>query len=222
MALREFVKLPTEWIEQGGLKEFQWLAGAGADSIAALMVLFAIAHHADDEAGIARLTYDAIEQATHLSRAKVSSGLAVLEHRNIIDREPAGRSTYQLVDYGRVAWGKLPAKGLYRNGGIVALSEFSLRKQVELNALKLYFLVVARRGRDTNVANISYDKITEYAGIDRAKLRSAISFAVATGLVQVEQTSSWTNQLGVSNAYRLTHMDPYFHAGTTGRRLMGA
>jgi len=220
MALREFVKLPTEWIEQGGLGDLRWKAGEGADNIAALMTLMAIAHAADEETGLARMTYDHLEAITHLSRAKVSNGLDVLEDRNVIDREPAGRSTFQLVDYGRVAWGKLPAKGLYRNGGIAAFADFSLRKPVELNAMKLYFLVVARRGRDTNVANLSYDKITEYSGIDRAKLRGAISLLAAAGLVHVEQTFSGVSEFGISNAYRLAHMDPYFHAGTTGRRSL--
>lgn len=220
MTLSEFVQLPTEWIEQGGLKEFRWMAGQGADNIAALMVLASIAHKADRVTGLARVTYDQFELATDLSRAKVASGLDVLAKQRLIDREPAGRSTYQLADYGDVPWGKLPAKGLYRNGRITAFTEFTLRKQVELNALKLYFLIVARRGRDTNLANLSYDKITDYAGIDRSKLRSAISYLAALGLVHVEQTYSNASEFGVSNAYRLAHIDPYSHAGTSARRAL--
>lgn len=79
---------------------------------------------------------------------------------------------------------------------------------------------MARRGRDTNQANLSYDKVIEYSGIDRAKLRSAISLLAAAGLVHVEQTRSGIHDMGVSNAYRLAHMDPYFHGGTVGRRSL--
>ncbi len=222
MAMKQWVRLPTKWIRSGGLWDFHWDANRGSDNIASLMALLAIAHHADDQSGVAKLTYDDLEICTNLSRAKVSGGLSVLEENEIIDREPHGRSTYRLVDYGKAPWGKLPARRLYQHGRIAALSDFHLRKPVELNALKLFFLVVERRNNDTNLANISYEKIHEYSGIQEYHIKSAISFLAANGLLYVEHVPSSVSKYGISNAYRLPYIDPYSHMGTIGRGLDSA
>ena len=52
--VREWVRLPSTWIEAGGLREFRWRPG-GADNVAALLALSVIAHNADDT-GTARAT----------------------------------------------------------------------------------------------------------------------------------------------------------------------
>ncbi|WP_237064663.1 hypothetical protein [Loktanella sp. M215] len=51
MNMRQWVKLPSAWMEEGGLSAFKWRAEAGASETAALMVLMAIAHRADLERG---------------------------------------------------------------------------------------------------------------------------------------------------------------------------
>lgn len=219
MSMREWVKLPTEWIRLGGLKRFRWEADRGSDNVAALIALIAIAHHADDENGVAKLTYNDLQGCTNLSRAKLSAGLTVLEENNIVVREPCGRSTYRLVDYGLVRWGKLPARRLYASGNIIGFSEFHLRKVVELHALKVFLLVIERRDNGTNLANISYEKIQDYSGIARHQIKSAISLLAANGLLHVEHVPSDASQYGISNAYRLPFIDPYSHMGTKGRGL---
>ena len=61
MALQKWVRLPSKWIRQQGLRALQWdRDGRGADNIAALMTLTAIAHHANAKRGVAKLTYDAM------------------------------------------------------------------------------------------------------------------------------------------------------------------
>lgn len=219
MTMSQWVKLPTKWIRSGGLKNFRWEANRGSDNVAALMALLAIAHHADNESGVARLTYSDLTTYTNLSRAKLSGGLTVLEENKIIDRAPLGRSTYCLGDYGPAPWGKLPAHGLYQHGRIAALSDFHLRKLVELNALKLFFLFVERRDNNTNLANISYEKIREHTGIQRNHIKSAISLLAANNLLHVERVPSDVSEYGISNAYRLPHIEPYNHMGTKGRGL---
>jgi hypothetical protein len=74
MVLREWVRFPSKWIQDGGLKQLRWSGGGtrGADNTAALMTLTAIAHHADDERGLAKLTYDQLCTITGLSRAKLA------------------------------------------------------------------------------------------------------------------------------------------------------
>lgn len=221
MALPDWVRLPSAWIEANGLQKFRWAGdGKGSDNTAALMTLAVIAHHANGESGVARLTYDALCLATGLSRAKLSNGLDVLEKINVVERTPEGRSTYKLINFDpQAGWAKLPAKRLYSSGRIYAFDDFRLRSATELNALKLYFLFAARRGRDTNMANISFDKIETYTGIDRHRIKAAISLLASLALVYVEHLPSQTNEHGVANAYRLAGLDSYSHMGTKGRGL---
>jgi hypothetical protein len=51
----EWVRIPVGWIASHGLKDFKWVnSGPGADQVAALMTLVAIAHCADQEIGAMR------------------------------------------------------------------------------------------------------------------------------------------------------------------------
>ena len=219
MELKPWVKIPSGWIEQGRLSKLQWKAGGdGSDRTAALMSLVALAHATDQETGLARVTYDSMCGVTGLSRSKLSNGLEVLERMHIIERAPKGRSTYQLAKYNaQFGWAKLPFKSMYSGGRIAAFGEFRLRRPSELDALKLFFLFIARRDRKMNVANISYDKISEYSGVSRTKIKSAISLLAALSLVYTEQVPSSKNEYGMANAYRIVGVDSSIHMGTRGR-----
>ncbi|MDB5607990.1 MAG: hypothetical protein JWP25_4890 [Bradyrhizobium sp.] len=220
MAMRDWVRLPSAWIEQGGLRWLRWSGEepTGSDNIAALMVLSPIAHNADDQ-GLAKCTYDQLCLATGLSRSKVANGLSVLEEREVIEREPSGRSTFQLANYDEAGgWSKLPARRTYgAGGGIIAFEDFTLRSRTELDALKLYYLFARRRSSQTNMAHLSYDKIEEYSGIKRLRIKKAISRLASAGLVYVEHVPSNLNDRGTANAYRLAFLDSYNHLGTRGR-----
>lgn len=218
-SLPKWVRLPSAWIEEGGLKEFKWDRGEGADNIAALMALTVIAHHSDVETGLASVTYDVLCKATSLSRSKLANGLDILAKLKIVERAPEGRSTYRLCNFSREGgWAMLPAKRLYSaSGRVTSFVDFRLRSQTELNALKLYFLFVARRGRDTNMANISFDKIAEYTGVDRARIKPATSLLATSSLAYLERVPSNLNDFGVANAYRLAGLESYQHMGTRGR-----
>lgn len=222
MANRKWVSLPSIWIEERGLKKFQWKNG-GSDNTAALMALIVIAHHANPETGMAKVTYDELCIATDISRAKLSRGLSLLEERGIIKRWQNGRSSFQLVGYDlNGGWCKLPAKLLYAGEVVEAFRHFRLRSKAELNALKLYLLFAARRGRDTNLANISFDKISEYSGVRRHEIKAATSLLAALSLAFIERVPSATNDYGVANAYRLAGLETSVHMGTRGRRYEAA
>jgi hypothetical protein len=155
-----------------------------------------------------------------LSRAKVSAGLSILEALAVIIRSPEGRSSYQLTRFGLTdGWCKFPAKRLYSFGRIIAFHDFTLRKQAELNALKLYYLFAARRGEDTNMANISYDRIEVYIGLDRSRIKTAISALAGQGLIHVEHVPSTKSGFGIANAYRLAFIKSRNHMGTNGRGM---
>lgn len=220
MTMKSWVKMPTGWIQAGGLTSFRWKQGEGSANVASLMLLAVIAHHADDEHGVARITYDRFQVATGLSRAKISDGLNILVHRGLIERLDI-QSTYRVADFDPArGWGKLPARGLYRQDAIPAFYEFRLRRATELDALKLYYGVVARRDNDTNLARMNYETIEDYAGVPRNRIKSALSLLAVNNLVHVEHVPSWTSDYGVSNAYRLAHLETNRHMGTRGRRLI--
>jgi hypothetical protein len=215
-----WVKLPSRWIEERGLRDFRWTRGEGANNLAGLMSLAVIAHHADADTGVARLTYDDVSAIASLSRAKLSAGLSLLAERNLVEPGPGGRSHYRLVGYQPASgWAKFPAAALYSNGVVAMFASFHLRLRSELDALKLYFLLASRRDRNTGLTRISYDKIEEYAGIPRPGIVNARSVLAAHGLVRIEFMPSTVSEKGVASAYRLAYLDSYRHMGTIGRRF---
>jgi hypothetical protein len=205
----------------GGLATMKWKSGGeGSDNTAALMALTVIAHLANDENGIARATYDELCDATGLSRAKLSNGLQNLVGTGALKLNPDGRSTYQLAGYDPArSWAMFPMKSMYVGGKIAAFEDFKLRRPTELHALKLFYLFVAYRDRNSNLANIGYEKIGEYAGVKRERIKAAISLLASVPLVYVEQVPSRTNANGVSNAYRIVGIEPRVNMATRGRGL---
>lgn len=217
MKFPDFTKMPITWIDDGRLKKFRW-NDKGSDNLAALMTYLAILNHMEASNGVARITYDQLTTATAISRQKVSAALDLLNQHKMIIREPEGRSSIGVCDYNPTEyWAKIPASGLYREGEILGFSEFRLRRRAELDAMKLYFLFAARRNRDTNMAQISYKKIEEASGVTENYIKSALTVLGANGLVHVERLQSSKSEQGISNAYRLCHLDPRRHMGTTGR-----
>lgn len=215
MALPIWVRLPTQWIEAGGLRQFSW-AQNGVEGLAALMLLLVIAHQADQETGIARVTYDHLHTATGLSRTTISGGLGILEQRLI---EKLGQSIYKLKDFDPNRFGMTPAKRLYNTKGeVVFFLELSRRKAVELNAMKFYLLMIARRDRKTNHAHITYDSIQEYTGLTRDEIMKARNFLASTSMVYTEHLRS-NIDYRTSNAYRIAHLDSYRHMGTSARDM---
>jgi hypothetical protein len=221
MRMQLWVRLPSGWIEDGGLRELKWgRDGKGADNAAALMALAVIAHYAEESSGVAQLTYESACSITGLSRSKFANGLDVLEGLKVIERTLDGRrSTYKLANYNlKGGWAKFPARTMYQSGIIKGFEDFRLRRATELNALKLFFLFVARRGRDTNYANISFEKIESYSGVDRSKIKAATSLLAANSLVYIDRLRSQDNEFAVSNAYRIVGLESYNHMGTMGRQ----
>jgi len=214
--VKDWSMLPTQWVRNNELHHFRWKGNAGPAGVAALIVLIVLSHSTDDE-GISRQTYDEICKKANLSRGLASAGLKKLESLQLIKRERVPRSTTMILNYGKTPFGKLPAKGLYSNGCIDAFSFFSLRKRVELDALKLYLLVVAFRDDAQNVTRISYDKITERTGIERARIKAAVSFLISVNMLHLEREESSNNNYASANIYRLAHLYSYRHMGTLGR-----
>ncbi|MCJ2085035.1 hypothetical protein MKK88_03365 [Methylobacterium sp. E-005] len=216
--LRPWVMLPSAWIQRGGLCNFRWERnGAGSGNTMALMLLIVIAHQADIDTGVARITYDQFEAITDKSRAKIAKGITTLKRHMLIDVEGASRSTFKICNYRRDrGWAALPAKHLYDKDGCIAMFKgFTLRSPNELAALKIYLLIAAYRDRDTNSTSIGFDKISELTGIDRAQIRLAKSHLIASSLMHVDPTKP--DGAAAYFIYRLYGLYPRRHAGSTGR-----
>lgn len=215
----EFVKLPTGWLEDGGLKAIRWDTN-GSDGTAALMALTIIAHNIDPESGTAHVTYDMFAAAAGgMSKAKISAALRLLTKHGRIDRENLGQSTYSLSDYDPYSgWAKLPCRGLYNGDAIDAFSSIKLRSRVELNALKLFYAIAARRDRKSNLAFMTYDQIYEYAGIRQGNIREAISWLISNGVILTEKVPSRNNPEREAQGFRLRYIESFSHGGTVGRR----
>lgn len=219
MALQNFVRLPNAWIEDRGLKGFTWGRENRVECLAALMTLMVIAQHADQETGAVKITYDNLHRATGLSRTTIAAGLGLLETR-FIERGDR-QSEFRLRDFDPLrGYALLPAKPLYNSKGqIDFFQELKLRRQVELNAIKLYLLIVSRRDRNNNLAHITHQKIEEYTGIHHDDIKRAVSFLAGNGMIHVEHLPRHISQYGYSSAYRLVHLHTYQHMGTVGRNL---
>lgn len=234
--MNHWAKMPSYWLrnrDNPPLTGLKWIGYRKSDHIAALMLYIVLVQHANTEptpefpeVGCSRLTYERLSEITGLSRAKISGGLGVLKELDAIAVELVGRSNrFQIKRFGEASgWAKLPAKGIYTKNlrEIRAFHQFKLRSKTELNALKLYLIILATRDNSKNYAIISYDKICSYSGMNRADIRPAISLLVTLNLIHVDRAPSDLNQFSSVNMYRPCYLDSYNHPGTTGRQTEGS
>lgn len=225
-----WVKMPTNWIrnkENPPLVSFRWKGIDKSAHISALMLYLIINHHVNNEPtrqfpepGYAQLSFTELMNIAGISRAKIADGLTVLVSKGLIERIKDNKiNAYKICNYNPYAggWAKLPAKSLYDASlkRIPIFHSFHLRLKNELNALKLYFLLLAFRDDAKNSARISYDTIYMYSGIQKNDIRSAISLLINHSLVQVDKSVSANFLDRTMNIYRIVGVNRYKHGGTT-------
>lgn len=211
-------QLPTNWVHNRELKQLRW-GLHGADATAALMVMLVMVHRrpllSDGTNGDRfSVTYDDLESSLNISRSKISKGISLLVQQGWIERGE-GRSLYCFTSPS-TPWGKVPVKALYdRHGAITAFDAWRLRNPLELDALKLYFLLIAFRDTRKNYASMRYHLMNEYTGVQVGKIKGALNFLVVSNLIYVErETQDPFDRTNPANLYRLRAVDPYRHAGT--------
>lgn len=228
----EWVKIPSErFLDEANspLLGMKWSGDAKSDYIATLMLYIVLVHHANDKQSLAngqlgdtQISYDKLTELLGISRTKVSNGIRVLESLSLIkvstNKRPNIFTIVGLVDGSR--WGKLPAKGLYNKqlSIIKVFESFRLRSKVELNALKIYLVIVAFRDSQIGYTKLGYEKISQYAGVQRNDIKPALSFLITNDFLQVDSESTDLNQFSTANVYWLRHIEPHKHRGTIGRR----
>ena len=218
--------MPTGWIHKpcNVLPQIKWHGDAKSNYTAALMVYISLCHRvkrveneSTDTKGFCKVSYDVLENATGLSRSKVSAGLKLLQKFNLI-KKLEGYSKYILCNYGVAGqWCKVPVKDLYDKKGqrFFPFHGLKLRSKVELNALKVYLVIAAFRSEKLNATHLSYSKLEQYSGVHRADIKSALSLLVTLHLLQVESLETELNDHSRHNVYRLTYIDERLHRGNT-------
>lgn len=209
-------QLPTQWVKDGELKKLTWLA-QGSDAIVALMVFLVMSHKRSlssdgSNNSTVQVTYDELQTALNVSRSKISGGISILLDVGWIKKE-ASRSHFTFTAPS-VPWGKVPVRPLYDNhNAIFAFDSWRLRNPLELDALKLYFVLITFRDSDLNYASISYERLRHYSGVQ--KIKSALNFLVASTLIYIEREAPnpYGNQ-NPPNMYRIRGVDSYKHNGT--------
>lgn len=230
--MNKWIKLPTNWVlntDNSILKKLKWSGEDKAHNTAALMVYMAIAHNVNEtptlnrpDIGIAELSFTNLTDITSLSRASVAGAINKLIEIGLIEKYNNKKiNRYRLVSFGEYSgWGKLPAKKLYDKNmeRINGFKNFKLRSKIELNSMKIYYLIIALRNNNNNHSQMSYSKITEYTGIVQNDINPAISLLVTNELIRVLHIESDRHEKAISNAYRLVGLDPYNHAGTKAKQ----
>ena len=175
----------------------------GSDFIAALLIYISLIKECNEEGKIS-LTYKFFEDNINLSRAKIASGIKLLENKlEIIDINRDYRnSIYTIKNYEPFHWGKVPVQNFYNT----CLS-FKLRSMDELHALMLYIIIITYRNNVTNFTEISYTKIADIAKMNRNHIRSAISKLVAINLIHVDRKQESHS----CSMYRLIGINDYIN-----------
>lgn len=216
--MKPFAKMPRRWVLNHGLKLFKWQGEDKATHIAALMAYIAIVQRAKD--GKVVLTLDSLAKAIYASRQKVHDGTELLHGYGLVIKQAGlGRSgsLYSLVDT-EGTWQKLPALTVTEKGKVMFFKDFHLRKKSELNALKLYLLLITFRDNTDNSTKIAYDRITDYTGIARNEIKSAIDILIHHNFIRLESQASLNWDDMKMNVYRIRGVDTSLHRGTVGRK----
>ena len=159
---------------------------------------------------VAHASYDALQKATGLSRTSISAGIVRLTELQLIEVLGSHQKRrYVIVAKGNTArWFKVPCMPIVRNQEIFPFANFTLRSRHELNALKLYLYLAARRPNNLQFTAVTYEKIFERTGISERDIRKASSFLVTSGLMRgVDREVDSARKVYGANHYYLTGSD---------------
>lgn len=209
--LRPWVPMPTEWVLSGCMAEgFTWSGTGivkGSAAIAALQLWVALVTLADEEktesgAVTVEATYDALMDATGLSRKLVAAGLKGLQDVGVVRVEAVGRRRRYYLPHGH--WCKLPARSIYSGQRIPAFHHFQKRSVCELHAMKLYLYYVAVRHRERPYAMSAFETIHSRTGVPEKWIPRANAFLLNAGLVvNIEKEKSGDTKWKEPNKYFL-------------------
>lgn len=101
---------------------------------------------------------------------------------------------------------------LDKTGYLSSFSGWTLRNKLELDAIKIYFVLVTFRDAKQNEVRIGYPRLNEYSGVGIGNIKGALNLLVASHLIYIER--EYDRDERTVNVYRIRGVDPYMHAGT--------
>lgn len=205
-------KMPSQWVQLDGLREFG--ARNAGENAGALKLYMSIAMFANfkptpstDVAGFARLSYSELEELCNISRQYVSRGLEILVEKKLISVLKIGNANgYLLSSYDVPGWAKIPQSHLLQQGTYSGQSRFagmSIRGVLHLEALKLYLALATFRNNSSQTVLLSYDKIEDYTGMPRGRIRRSIDVLVNHEWISLESHTDGPADTKPTNAYIL-------------------
>lgn len=200
-------KMPSRWVRQGGLKQFR--AKSAGTNAAALKLYMTVAMFANFKAspdivvpGFARLSFSNLEDLCNISRQYVGCGLKVLASHELVDIHKTGNANgYFLTGYDDIGWAKLPRSYLLEKTSRFA--GLPIRGVLHLEALKLYLALVTFRDNNAQTVWLSYDKIEEYTGIPRRRIRRSIDVLINHEWISLAAHSDGIGDRKATNVYIL-------------------
>lgn len=193
--------MPSSWIRGGVLKQLKWSndeVGTPAAKVAALQLYYTIAMTLEPvelpegfgTGGVhyvSSATFNRFRSLTGLSRASISAGLELLVQLALIKRYREGKKCfYGISGYvpGGGGWCKVPVRKIVGPcGEVKPFHQFSLRKKVELYAMKFYLYICAVRDNNTEGTYTSFETINRMTGIPEKDIPSTYSFLIGIGLI---------------------------------------
>lgn len=205
-------KVPSRWVQITGLRAFS--ASAPGENAAALKLYMSIAMFANFKptpqlsvAGFARLSFSELEELCDISRQYVKRGIDVLVERGLVSVEKIGNAHgYLLENYDVDGWAKIPQSHLLQKATYSSQSRFasiSIRGRLHLEALKLYLALLTFRPNQSATTMLSYDKIVEYTGMPRTRIRRSIDVLVNHEWISLESHTYTHTEKKPTNAYVL-------------------
>ncbi len=136
------------------------------------------------------VTWDELQKVTGYARATVGKAILLLESWGVIEKSTVGRKNiYRLVGVHKPGdFCLMPVAWIEKGGDPVSRFKNLPATLVGLNALKLYFALLAVRSTKIGTASLSYNGITRWTGIRREDIRKAWGYLDGQQLASVSFT----------------------------------
>ncbi|RPE80726.1 hypothetical protein EDD65_1254 [Keratinibaculum paraultunense] len=196
----KFCALPNKWIREKKLCDIY--AAKSGESIAALKCLLALNLYMDFSAKeTSDVSYSKLEDLTGLSRPMVAKGINTLISKGVvkIEKESSGRKarSYKFV-IGDDIWSKVPKNKMYS-----FIKTLNNRGISSLSALKIYLVILTFKDKKSGIANIGYEKIREYTGLQSKDIKSGLQILYEYKLIYVTQERDDSTRRYKHNSYTI-------------------
>lgn len=154
---------------------------------------------------VSEASYDALGDATGLSRSLIAGGLKRLQRLGLVTATGSAQRRGYVITGPHDRWFKLPCRAILRDGVLRPFTTFTMRTKHELHAMKLYLYLAAVRPNVSESTMASYERIHERTGVPENDIRRAINVLNASGLlINIDREYSRTLKVNEANKYYLT------------------